>query len=124
MCREWAKLPGLKHSKITMGGYNPKRTTELMLLNRDKVRVVTGFLTGHCRLGKHLRQLGIAEEGVCRFCGDGAETPIHLLQDCVAIISQRWKHLRAISPTAAQLQTLKLDQVLDFLQELKLMGTL
>ena len=124
MCREWAKLPGLKHSKITMGGYNPKRTTELMLLNRDKVRVVTGFLTGHCRLGKHLRQLGIAEEGVCRFCGDGAETPIHLLQDCVAIIPQRWKHLRAISPTAAQLQTLKLDQVLDFLQELKLMGTL
>ena len=95
-----------------------------MLLNRDKVRVVTGFLTGHCRLGKHLRQLGIAEEGVCRFCGDGAETPIHLLQDCVAIIPQRWKHLRAISPTAAQLQTLKLDQVLDFLQELKLMGTL
>ena len=107
-----------------MGGYNLKRTSELMLLNREKVRIVTGFLTGHCKLGKHLRQLGIIEEGICRFCGDGAESPLHLLQDCVAIIPQRWKHLRALYPTAAQLRTLKLDQILSFLKELKLMGTL
>ena len=72
MSKEWANLPGIMHSKATMEGYNPKRTSEVMLLNREKVRIMTSFLTGHCKLGKHLRQLGIIEEGECSFCRDSA----------------------------------------------------
>ncbi|BFZ00623.1 hypothetical protein BsWGS_03662, partial [Bradybaena similaris] len=37
--------------------------------------------TGHCRLRSHLYRLGITHTDECN-CGEGVQTPEHLLQDC------------------------------------------
>jgi hypothetical protein len=42
-------------------------------------RVVTGFLTGHNTLRRHLFLLGLANSPVCRGCGVKEETSAHVL---------------------------------------------
>ena len=47
-------------------------------LKRNDLRMLTGFLTKHQRLIGHLKKLGIEENGMCRFCDEKKETPIHI----------------------------------------------
>lgn len=122
--REWTKLPGIKQSNILVGGYNSKRAKEILQLRRQEVRPITGFLTGHCKLGGHIKKIGVSQEGECRFCNLATETPQHLLQDSMAIVRQRWSHLGVIQPQTDTLQSLDVSQILKFLRELGLVDTL
>lgn len=42
-----------------LGNFKRKRYEVLMRLNKNNPRLLTGFLTGHCKLGKHLKILGV-----------------------------------------------------------------
>lgn len=37
-------------------------------LSRNRVRVATGILTGHCHFGKHTVGMGLKQNGYGRFC--------------------------------------------------------
>ena len=39
-------------------------------LKRNDLKMLTGFITGHCRLKGHLKKLVIEENGMCRFCDE------------------------------------------------------
>lgn len=122
--KEWIKTPGLRQSKIMVGGYNARRAKDILQMRRIEVRAITGFLTGHCRLGGHLKKIGVSQEGECRFCNEAAETPQHILQDCMAVVRIRWKHLGVIQPDTGTLQSLEVGQILKFLKELGLVDSL
>jgi hypothetical protein len=63
-----------------------KLVSGLIILSRNKKRLVVGLLTGHCHLRKHLHRLGVyKEEPVCRECGMGEETAHHILFECEAL---------------------------------------
>jgi len=61
----------------------------LFKMSKRSLRSLTGFLSGHCRLTGHLKQIGLGKQGDCRFCGDEEETPEHLLCDCDAVSNIR-----------------------------------
>jgi hypothetical protein len=59
----------------------------------DGFRVVTGFLTGHNTLRRHLFLLELANSPLCRGCGVKEETSAHVLCECEAWASLRHVYL-------------------------------
>ena len=50
-------------------------------------RAVTGLLTGHNTLRRHLHLLGLLDSPLCTKCGVGKETSAHILCECEALAS-------------------------------------
>jgi hypothetical protein len=55
--------------------------------------VVTGLLTGHNTLRRHLHLMGLTDSPLCRRCGAEDETSVHILCRCAALASIRQAHL-------------------------------
>ncbi|KAJ8918345.1 hypothetical protein NQ315_008038 [Exocentrus adspersus] len=73
-------------------GNGPDMSKTVWLLNpsRKALNQMVGIQTGHCRLRRHLHLMGIEERPLCPECGEGEDTPIHLLGHCIA--SGRLRH--------------------------------
>jgi len=54
---------------------------------------MTGFLTGHNTLRRHLHPLGLLDSPLCRKWGVGEETSVHILCECEALASPRHAYL-------------------------------
>ena len=57
--------------------------------NRTQSRVVTGLLTGHNTLRRHLHLMGLSVSPLCRRCGAEDETSADILCECEALTSLR-----------------------------------
>ena len=57
--------------------------------NRTQSRAVTGLLTGHNTLSRHLHLMGLLDSPLCRRCGAGDETSAYILCECEALASLR-----------------------------------
>jgi ribonuclease HI/Fe2+ transport system protein FeoA len=75
----WMSSKGSKHSKSLIKGYNNKMARELLQLKRHKTCTVTRTRTGHCKLNKHLFQMGMKQDAVCGVCQESEETATPLL---------------------------------------------
>ena len=64
-----------------------------MTLSTLKSRAVTGLLTGHNTLRRHLYLLGLSNSHMCRWCEAGEETSAHVLCECEALASRRHAYL-------------------------------
>jgi len=64
-----------------------------MTFHRIQSRVVTGLLTGHNTLRRHLYLLGLLDSPLCRKCGVGEETSAHFVCECEALASLRHAYL-------------------------------
>jgi hypothetical protein len=73
----------------------PKRATGARLLsfNRTQSRGVIGLLTGHNTLRRHLHIMGLCDSPICRKCGAGEESSVHILCECEALASLRHTYL-------------------------------
>jgi hypothetical protein len=60
--------------------------------NRTQSRTVTGLLTGHNTLRRHLYLMGLSDSSLCR-CGAEDESSIHILCECEALVSLRHVYL-------------------------------
>lgn len=64
------------------------------------LRVLVGFLTGHCQLSKHMWRFGLDDNSRCRFCEEAKKTPEHLfIQNPTLCLrfgkeSDAWEHSR------------------------------
>jgi predicted amidophosphoribosyltransferase len=61
-----------------------------------KSRVVTGLLTRHNTLRRHLHLMGLIDSPLCRKCGAEDETSAHILCRCEALASLRHVHLGSL----------------------------
>jgi hypothetical protein len=61
----------------------------VLSLSREQFRVITGLLTGHNTLYKHLHLIGLRESPLCRKCGAEDETSAHILCKCESLASSR-----------------------------------
>jgi hypothetical protein len=61
--------------------------------HRIQSRVVTGLLTGHNTLRRHLHLLGLSDSLLCRMCGAEDETSVHILCEYEALASHRYVYL-------------------------------
>ena len=72
----------MKHAKKIVVKPDAKRANILLNLNRQQLRILTMFLTGHGIFKEHLKKIGVAQEKECRFCNDADESAEHLLSLC------------------------------------------
>ena len=62
---------------------------ELRKFDRQQLRLVVGWLTGHYRVNYHLSKMGLSYSANCRWCHVEEETTENLLSEC-----QAWTVLR------------------------------
>jgi len=60
---------------------------------------MTVLLTGHCHLKGHWFKLGLASSPMCDRCKQASETASHILWDCVALVTLRFRLCRYFSET-------------------------
>ena len=61
--------------------------------NRTQSRAVTGLLTGHNTLLRHLHLMGLSDSPLSRRCGAEDETSAHILCKCETLASHRHVYL-------------------------------
>jgi ribonuclease HI len=54
----WAACPGYRQSKVLMSYLLPSRASELLAMNKSRLRTAVGLLTGHTSLRAHFYKLG------------------------------------------------------------------
>jgi hypothetical protein len=84
----WQSIDGQRHTKGFL-----KKPAKKLSLNRNQLRILSGLLTGHCRLKGHLFKLGLVNSIECDRCKQASETASHILCDCDALATLRLRHL-------------------------------
>jgi hypothetical protein len=67
----------------------PSRASELLAMNRSRLRTAIGLLTSHTSLRAHLYKLGHTEQQECRLCGYEKEDSVHIVCDCPVLARKR-----------------------------------
>jgi hypothetical protein len=70
-----------------------KKAEELPSLSRNQLRIMTGLLTGQCHLIWHSFNLGMENNPECDRYKQAPETASHVLCDCEALATLRFRHL-------------------------------
>jgi hypothetical protein len=80
--------------KIWSGAPSLAANTRLLSFNQIQPRVVTGLLTGHSTLRRHLYVMGLTDSPFCRRCGAEEESSAHVLCECEALATLKptWIH--------------------------------
>jgi hypothetical protein len=70
-------------SKLLMGKPSQSLVADVLRLSRTQIRAVTGLMTGHCNLRKHLHTMGIFKENpVWRLYNEEEENISHIVFEC------------------------------------------
>jgi len=77
-------------------------------------RVVTGLLTGHNTLRRHLYLLGLLDSPLCRKCGVREETSAHILCECEALASLRHAYLGSFLLESEDIRSLGLGAIWNY----------
>jgi hypothetical protein len=95
--RRWQDLgPSQRQARDVISGPNRGTRAKCLFLSREQARVVTGLLTGHKTLYRHLHLMGLRDSPLCRKCGTEDETCAHILCKCEALASGRHAHLGSL----------------------------
>jgi hypothetical protein len=66
---------------------------ELLKLNRNELRRVTGLHMGHCHLKAHLFKMGLMNSPICEKCLEKYVSVTHILCACEATVYLKFRHL-------------------------------
>ncbi|KAJ8976550.1 hypothetical protein NQ317_011814 [Molorchus minor] len=113
----WHATPGVRQAKTHIEGPSLKLTKCLLGINRRDIRMVTGLLTGHCHLSRHLQLIGIAEDPECRWCLEDEETSPHVLTECPAIARVRERHFGSSVLNPKDVKSIQLRKLCTFAKE-------
>ena len=124
--RLWKNIPALRQAKALLGDYNLKRLETVIRLNRNQLRILTGFLTGLCRLKAHLKKIGseLGEDGQCRFCKEKEEPSLHIACECEALAAKRFRHFGWHLDETKDIISVDPLHILGFLRDTELMEVL
>jgi hypothetical protein len=89
----WQSIRGQKQAKGFLKKPSARKADELLNLSRNQLKIMTGLLTGHCHLKGHLFKLGLVNSPECNRCKQASETASHVVCDCEALATLRFRHL-------------------------------
>lgn len=118
----WKFAKGQKQAKALIKGFNNKLSKELLQLKRHKTCAVTRILTGHCKLNKHLFQMGMKQDATCRFCQETEETATHILCSCGPLMHKRSTYLGQHTMHPEEVQHITAQRIWNFLEATGLNG--
>ena len=76
--------------------FSPSNKIHRVVGRVTKSRVITGLVTGHNTLQKHLHLVGLIKSPLCRRSEAEEETSAHILRECEALASLRHAYLGSI----------------------------
>jgi hypothetical protein len=79
-------------------------------------RAVTGLLTGHNTLRRHLYLLGLLNSPLCSKCGVKEETSAHILCECEALASLRHAYLGSFLLEPEDIKCLGLGAIWNYIK--------
>jgi hypothetical protein len=85
-----------------------------MSFNRTQARAVTGLLTGHNTLRRHLYLIGLSDSPLCRRCAAEDETAAHILCECEAMASLRHVYLGSFFLEPEGIKSISLGAIWNF----------
>ena len=111
----WNRERTCRHTRLFIEGLDSRRARKLLSASRKLLKMITEFITGHCRLRLHLTRMKIEDDPDCYHCGEEEESPEHLLQ-CVALVAQRTQSFGRpdVDPRGA---LVSLKDLLDFMKK-------
>lgn len=62
----WRACNGMRQAKLLMRAWEPRKAKAILKMEKKDIRLLTGLLTGHCHLSRHLSLMGIVEDPECR----------------------------------------------------------
>ena len=77
--QQWCKATTYRQAKQLLRQANLSFTKYALWLSIADLRIVTGLLTGHADLNRHLTLMQIRTDTVCPLCQEDEETVLHLL---------------------------------------------
>jgi hypothetical protein len=89
----WAACTGYRQSKVLTRYLLPSRASELLAMNRSRLRIAVWLLAGHTNLRANLYKLGYTEGQECRLCGYEKEDSVHIVCDCPVLACKRYRIL-------------------------------
>ena len=98
--------------KLT-AGRSPTTKTRLLSFNRTQSRAVTGLLTGHNTLRRHLYLMGLINNPTCWKCGTEEEISVHIRCECEALASPRRTYLGSFSLDPDNIKSLSVGEHLE-----------
>jgi predicted Zn-ribbon and HTH transcriptional regulator len=108
----WTACTGYRQSKVLMSYLLPSRASELQAMNRSRLRVAVGLLTGHTKLKAHLHKLGYTEGQECRLCGYEKEDSVHTVCDCPVLACKRYRIFGCMFLKPEDLQNMRVSSLL------------
>lgn len=114
--KHWTSTNHARHSKNCIK-INAKNSKYILSLSRKNIKRISGALTGHCPLNKHLFTIGRVNSPNCPNCGD-LDTAEHLLCKCPAYVSARAKSLGAYILPHNIIWSLQPSSILDYLNRI------
>lgn len=118
--RHWMTHAGLRQAKELLGNYNQKRFKIIIKMSKTQLRIITGLLTGHCKMNGHLRKLKLVNNSSCRFCDDEDETPAHILTECAPLCIKRRRYLGSYLVNLEDIQSMNPLRLLNFIKAIDL----
>lgn len=80
--QRWRNTQQCEQAKLFVNTPDSKLTNSLLLLDKLRMSITTGILTGHVRLNYYLQKIGVRDDPDCNFCGGGHERALHFLCEC------------------------------------------
>jgi len=104
----------LRRARKLISGPCPSTRIKLLSFNRNQFRVVTGLLTGHNTLRRHLCLLGLLDSPLCRKCGVKVKTSAHILCECEALGALRHRYLGSFFLEPEDVKSISLGAIWSF----------
>jgi len=83
-------------------------------LNRTQSSAITGLLTGHNTLRRHLNLTGLSDSPLCRRCGAEEENSAHILCECESLASHRHVYLGSFILEPEDIKSISLRVIWNF----------
>ncbi|XP_063531089.1 uncharacterized protein LOC134742085 [Cydia strobilella] len=112
----WTNLGTCRQAKEALPTINPGLSRRLRLLKRPQLRLLTGAITGHASLNKHLLTMRVTDSPLCRACMEAEETAAHVILECPGVAEYRAQYLGSPGPLPEVVGNIK--GLLGFLEEL------
>jgi hypothetical protein len=114
----WARWRGLgetqRQARELISGPSLSAKAKFLTFNRTQSRAVTGLLTGHNTLRRHLHLLGLLDSPLCRRCRVKEESLAHILCECEALASFRHAYLGSYFLEPENIKSINLGAIWNF----------
>jgi hypothetical protein len=111
----WQEKTTCKSTKLFFPYIDCKKSSELIMLPRKNLKIISSFITGHCKLRKHLCTIGLLDEPSCPKCFYKNDTPEHHITSCSFYAEAREAVFNTGTLASSKLSSIANSELLRFL---------